>query len=354
MTGNSLSKAPVGRENNRILYLDLLRLAAAFFVIVNHTNSRIFQSMSPSATWYLSLAWFFLSKAAVPLFLMISGALSLGKQTDWKRWPWQVLRALTVLLAANLGYYFYGVWKGKKRLGLYFAVKNLFYSSSTALWYLYLWFAMVLFMPFFRKLAQALTRREEQLLILLSVGLGGVIQLLPAFSKALRLNVGYGNLALSVYAGLLFLGHYLQTYTAPKRRTALLGLLVFCLLLAGELAGTRGLYSKNPDSYLALDNRIQLTVTTQAACLFVMARRLCRGLENRPAAGRILAFLGSQAFGIYLLGDLGRQELEGVYLALSKAMHPMGAMLLYELAIFGACMAATILLRCIPGVKRFI
>ncbi len=42
---------------------------------VNHTNSRVFMSVSPSPTWLCSVATFFTSKTAVALFVMIMGAL---------------------------------------------------------------------------------------------------------------------------------------------------------------------------------------------------------------------------------------------------------------------------------------
>ena len=65
----------------REVWLDVLRSIAVFLVIVNHTNSVVFQSVTPAnGTWWLSIAWYALCKIAVPLFVMISGAVLLGRE----------------------------------------------------------------------------------------------------------------------------------------------------------------------------------------------------------------------------------------------------------------------------------
>ena len=40
-------------------WLDALRVLAAFGVIVNHTNSKVFQALTPQdAQWWLSVGWY--------------------------------------------------------------------------------------------------------------------------------------------------------------------------------------------------------------------------------------------------------------------------------------------------------
>ena len=71
---------------SREAFLDVLRIIACFFVIVNHTNSDIFKSATPaSLTWFVSLTYFFISKIAVPIFFMISGYLLLNKADGYKK-----------------------------------------------------------------------------------------------------------------------------------------------------------------------------------------------------------------------------------------------------------------------------
>ena len=61
----------IGRK--RELWLDVLRILAAFLVIVNHTNSNIFIHSTPQhGEWWASISWYTISKIAVPLFVMLT------------------------------------------------------------------------------------------------------------------------------------------------------------------------------------------------------------------------------------------------------------------------------------------
>lgn len=69
------------RKPVRIYYLDILRILAIFLVVVVHT------SVLPSTlsiTTFPSFLLFSLAKTCVPLFLMVSGALLLGKQESYQ------------------------------------------------------------------------------------------------------------------------------------------------------------------------------------------------------------------------------------------------------------------------------
>ena len=63
-------------KRGNVVFLELLRILAAFCVIVNHTNC---QDVEPGFLWGTSVAWFFASKIAVPVFVMITGYLMLQK-----------------------------------------------------------------------------------------------------------------------------------------------------------------------------------------------------------------------------------------------------------------------------------
>ena len=129
-------------ERKRTYFLDLLRIIACFLVIVNHTNSTIFRESTPdSRRWFLSLAYFFVSKIAVPLFFMISGYLLLNKTDSWKKALGRVLRIGVVLIGCAVIYSAYNnlfvrdafVWKN-------FLADIVLVPQrvpSNALWYLY-------------------------------------------------------------------------------------------------------------------------------------------------------------------------------------------------------------------------
>lgn len=72
-------------ENVRNYSFYVLRILACFLVIVNHTIEGLFKYF-PSTTGGLSFTVFYFCKIAVPIFLMISGALLIPKEESLKNY----------------------------------------------------------------------------------------------------------------------------------------------------------------------------------------------------------------------------------------------------------------------------
>ena len=78
--------------------IDCLRIFSALFVIVNHTIEELFLSYTTPAdkTWWVSLIWFWMSKTAVPVFVMISGYLLLNRRDSFKKSVERIARTVLV------------------------------------------------------------------------------------------------------------------------------------------------------------------------------------------------------------------------------------------------------------------
>ena len=140
-------------KKNRILWLEALRIIAAFLVIVNHTNSDVFKVSNPSeVSWHLSILWYYVSKLAVPVYVMITGGLMLSRQDSWKKVLSRVVRVLLALLAASYVYFLYdcwahwGLWPRGIRLDILLG-KIVRMEITDGFWYLYFYLAMMLTMP---------------------------------------------------------------------------------------------------------------------------------------------------------------------------------------------------------------
>ena len=80
-------------------------------MIVNHTNSKVFQALTPQdAQWWLSVGWYYVSKMAVPLFVMVSGACLLPRRDSPRRVLGRMARILGALLLFSYAYYLYDAW----------------------------------------------------------------------------------------------------------------------------------------------------------------------------------------------------------------------------------------------------
>ena len=68
---------------DRVFWIDLIRVVSAFFVIAIHVCGRVgggYDESGTTLTWLFSRCCHELSHVAVPLFIMISGALLLGRE----------------------------------------------------------------------------------------------------------------------------------------------------------------------------------------------------------------------------------------------------------------------------------
>lgn len=69
------------QNSSRVIYLDILRIIAAFFIVVLHTAVTSLDSFGTTSwEWNVSNFYDSISRWAVPVFVMISGALFLNKE----------------------------------------------------------------------------------------------------------------------------------------------------------------------------------------------------------------------------------------------------------------------------------
>ena len=128
-------------KKKSIVWIEFLRILACFLVIVNHTNSKIFLNAVPSLGWFVSLTYFFVSKIAVPLFVMISGYLLLGQEDTYKKNYLRILRIIGAWLGGSLFYYLYYIRLGK--VGTFeigdFLTRIIREPITASFWYLYMY-----------------------------------------------------------------------------------------------------------------------------------------------------------------------------------------------------------------------
>ena len=144
-------------NNERVLYLDLLRIFSVFCMIVLHTITLGFRSYHPeSIDWQIYNVFNSLVRVCVPLFVMISGALFLKphKEIPLKRlFSKYILRIVTAFLfwsalyAVYSAYYFVGT--PAESISQFF--KDLV-SGHFHMWFLYMIIGLYLIVPFLKKI----------------------------------------------------------------------------------------------------------------------------------------------------------------------------------------------------------
>lgn len=338
-------------------YIEFLRIAACFLVIVNHTNSKVFLAIAPSPTWFVSLTYFFVCKIAVPLFLMIMGALLLEKRDTPKKSASRVVRIVVVLLISSaLCYLYYGFQGGYlNKLSIVTFFKTISQTNmSTTFWYLYLYLGLLCLLPLLQRMAAAFGKRALEWLLFLTIGVVGGLPLLHVAFPSFAIQPNFAEPLFSPYIGAVFCGYYMERYVPNTKKTFGISLGLFLGMIAVQVLATFGLYQRDSSFYLQLDDRTLLPIMVSAACFYLMVRYVFSRVHFPAWFLKGVNWLGGLTFGIYLLGDLGIDLLGEVYSRLSQQLPMMVAMLLWELAIFMVCTMIAAVLKRIPGLRKLL
>ena len=95
-------------EKQKLIYLEVLRIIAIFFVIFNHTGNQGFclftQKPVGSIQFWVYMFLSIFCKFAVPLYFTVSGALFLNRDPEslTKLWKKRICRMILVLLVISL------------------------------------------------------------------------------------------------------------------------------------------------------------------------------------------------------------------------------------------------------------
>lgn len=348
------SPIPSASPRTRVPFLELLRIIASFCVIVNHTAPDVFLASAPSAGWFASVFYFFASKIAVPVFLMISGYTLLDKQDDWKKAFLRFFRIGCTLVFFSAVYFIAYYLNGDFER---FSIVSFFGwilpgPITNAYWYLYLYLGLLLMMPFLQKLASVLKKEDFHIFFLCSGVLYSfwpiVVHYIPKLSYCAYFSAPlfFGEISL------LMLGCYLKRYsvTSKKRQMFAAGGFLFCCILNVVL--TYFEYQRNGGTdYLFLDYYLHLPIILESVCAFYFVSTL--SLKEKGA--KRIAFLGSLTFGIYLMSDLLNKHLKPVFIGLSELTgSALLSLLPYELLIFILGGVIAWILKKIPVIKKLL
>lgn len=339
----------------RIVYIDSLRIIAAFFVIVNHTNSGIFTSVPISPLWFVSLTYFFIAKTAVPIFLMIMGALLLQKKDSPKQIVKRIVRVASIFVIFSAVYYYYYGRNNPNSLSVIGFLKNLFGGMTTtpSYWYLYLYLALLCVLPLLQQMTAAFTKGNIRLLLCLSLVYAGTVPLFYLFTSY-SVSIVSSDGLFSVYFATIFSGYYIHQYVTVSRHKFAASCFGFIFFIAFQVLGTYWFYMSGAENPYTLDNIQLIPITGSSFCFFMMIKYIFSNRKAHPALEKAICSLGKLTFGIYLTADFVIYQTGFIYANLKSSMPLFPAMFLWELCIFFISAGITLLLRAIPFLRKWI
>lgn len=352
--------AAIGLDNTnevykgKYLFLEFLRIFASFWVIYNHTGS---YGYSHYLSEYGLLRWIdlFLSclcKISVPLFLMISGAILLGKEEPisalfYKR----VSRILELILVVCIAQYLYwGTLRSYEFSITHFLEKALF-SYEICTYYLWLYLGLLLTLPALRLIA----KRRDVICYLCILALVFMV-IIPLM--VYKLNLGafvmndYTPIFCSIYIYPL-IGYYINTLSEEHFSRKNLIILAVAAILAILL-------SMAIKQEYALEYHTEFTsfegVLGGVAAIFVfyalkfMFRKIAFPIWVKNA----ILIIAPTSLGVFLLSSILMWKIIKIYQILAAIMPSFIATLVWTYISMVVCQAITLLLRVFPPFRKIL
>lgn len=285
-----------------IPWINNLRVIALYAVIILHSTAPLMMQYGkvPLSDWLMADFLNALVRFAVPVFVMVTGALLLNRDyaiNDFlKR---RLARVVWPFLFWSLVYIGYSWYNGEIvfTIDIWLNIRQILhllkYGSSYHLWYVYMLIGLYFFIPVISKFVRNATKKE--ILYFLIVWICVMMLSQPYLS---RYNPAVDMHYFAGYAGYLVLGHYLavSNFKVNYLRTwmVVLFILSICLIAAGsyfiiphpEWPGTLFYEPLNP------------AVLMLSVSVFMIVK--CTNPKVPPVIIRMRNFAGKYNYGIYL------------------------------------------------------
>ena len=335
----------------RINFLDYLRVFAIFFIIMIHVSAQ---------NWYRkdidvnSFAWqtfnFYecISRWSVPVFVMISGVLFLNKDIIISQiYRKNILRLVISFLVWSAFYCFIGnrslslknILNGEYHMWFIFMIIGLYMSSpiireivknkNIMKYFLLLAFVFTFFIPFVNQIIHDLFKETGTILINKKI-------------QTMSMNLVLG------YTGYFILGYYLNLVTLTKKKTAIIylgGILGLLLTVALQIILVLKTQQRTQNYY----GYLTFNVLLSACAVFTWFKNSY--FFNQSNA--IIQKLSKYTFGVYLVHVFILNLLKTFGLN-TMSFNPILSVPLITILVYFLSVCVVAILHCIPVLRKYI
>lgn len=341
-------------DQERIVYLDALRVAAVFAVIVIHLAATGYQEAArDSCEWDVCLTYNTVTRFAVPVFVMISGAIHLNPER--KVTMAHLLKKVGRLMAAFFFWsLLYALTESLKThtifsSGYFLSVVRKTVTGHYHMWYIYMISVLYLATPFFRPIAadRKLLRMFLVWAFLFNHGIRA-LGMIPGWEDTLDSLMNSADIGIfSGYSGYYCLGYYLHSGKYTKKQVGYFALASAALLAVAILVGIRS------DSPNWVFSEKMPHVFLFSAVVFLLFQSAAEQLEQSQLIKVIIRKLAPCTFGIYLVHPVFNFLFRKAGL-FALTFHPLLGVPLVAVLVCAASFTTVLCMRKIPLLKRFV
>ncbi|WP_162990193.1 acyltransferase [Mesobacillus foraminis] len=317
-----------------------------------HISARLVRQEIGSFEWWIGNIVDSSTRWAVPVFIMLSGMLLLGKQES----QLDVLRKRVGKLLWPLLFwsFIYSLWKVRHDIETYsfrqFMIEVFQDSIKYHFWYLYVILGLYLCMPLFKMFIQNGRKEDIRYFLFLSFFISASTLTISSFFE---INLAGGFEYLLGYGGYFLLGYYLANTTLARKKTSLIHILGAAALLI-TIVGTWLLSTRIGTLSQVFYEYLSFTTPFVAISIFL----LVKDWGNKETS-KATVLIANYSFGIYLIHplilDIYRSK---EFIQLTGISHTTTHPVLYVLIIFTIAFSTSLFLSYIlckfPATKKLV
>lgn len=352
-----------GKQGERVIYFDLLRITAMIAVIVLHTAASGWYGKDVhSFVWRTFNVYDSLVRWGVPVFTMISGALFLSpaKQISIKTlYSQYILRLVLAFIAWSC---FYAVFSLEAGDGIKDFL-TMFIEGYYHMWFLFMLVGLYIIIPPLRRITASAEATKYFLVISLVFSF-----IIPAIMLAMKcVDSLYGSslydLTEQVYADVNFhfaigysfyfvLGYFLSAATLTRRQEwicYILGIVGFCLTTFLTKGISYYFYRPNGTFY----ENMTINVMMESVAVFVLFKCRISSLVKRERTVMLTRKLSKLSFGVYLIHPFFL-ELLGLFGIDTMSFNPVLSVPLIAAVVFFLSLVVSAVLNKLPVIGKYL
>ena len=341
----------------RVIYFDILRIAAIFAVVAVHLSAQHWLDVDVSSrAWFAFNLYCTTGKWSVPIFVMISGALFLGRNISIRT----ILKKNVLRIAGVFVFWsaLYALIDLVSRHVSPLAALSQFITGHYHLWFLYMIVGLYLLIPLLRPIVQNETLSHYFLLLaLVFTFLLPQLALFTSFvsyeaSTVIRTVIMYSYCFFPLGFTVYFVGgYYLSRRSFSHREEIVLycvgvAALLFSIIAPAALSRAQG--AANPTFYSYND----LNVLCTSVPIFVFAKQHLVFPRMGERAYALLRKMSKYSFGVYLVHPMVIELLQhfGIDTFSCNAFFSVPLLAIF---VFTASTAISALLNRIPIINKY-
>lgn len=346
-------------SEKRMVHYDLLRIIAAFSVVMLHSSAQFWYSLDiNSIEWKIADSYDALFRFGVPVFVMLSGALFLPKQRELsikKLYLHNILRLAVIFVLWSC---LYGLLDcihfDFTQVGWKEVVKEMI-GGRYHLWFLPMIAGIYALLPVLRTWVQNAERRNLEYFLALFFILQILSRTLRAVYTSTYLDHVLDLLQVDLvcgYVGYFVLGYYVAYIKIPSKYHKIIYISVFPAavlnVVLGDYLSVRAGVGQGEiyDSFGLFTFCIVLAV-------FLFFTEVMGKIRYSEKAERLIREVSAGTMGVYVM-HIGMMEILEPYGIHSMMLPNIVGIPLYAVLCFVTCLAAASILRRVPVLGKYI